>query len=69
MIPKTTVALTNYARAVKAGAPAEVVADALAIYTAARLRDQILAARAKSPIDPDDLQELAELLLGGGEGR
>ncbi len=69
MIPKRTVALTEYARAVKAGAPAAVVADARALYTAARLQEQILAALAKSPIDPADAQELAKLLLSGGEGK
>ncbi len=63
MIPKRTVALTEYARTVKAGASAAVVADARALYTAARLKEQILAALAKSPIVRDDAAELAALLL------
>lgn len=67
MIPKRTIALTQYARAVKAGAPAAVLADARALYTAARLKEQILAALAKSPIDPDDAADLAALLLASGE--
>ncbi len=66
MIPKRTVALTEYARAVKAGAPAAVVADARALYTAARLQEQIRAALARSPIDPDDARELSDLILTGG---
>jgi len=69
VIPKTTVALTNYARYVRLHASDEVIADGLAIYTAARLRDQILTALAKSPIDPDDAHELADLILSGGEVR
>lgn len=63
MIPKRTVAQMQYARVVKDNAPDEVVADALALYTAARLKELILAALAKSPIDPDDAAELAALLL------
>lgn len=69
MIPKRTATLAAYARAVKAGAPAEIVADALALDTAARLHEQIRAGLARSPIDPDDARELADLLLAGGEGR
>ena len=69
MIPKRTVTLAAYARAVKNNEPPEVVSDALALDTAARLKEHILAAQAKSPIDPDDARELADLLLAGGEVR
>ncbi len=69
MIPKTFVTRTELARAVNAGAPAAVVADARALYTASRLKEQILAALARSPIAADDAQELADLLLTGGEGK
>ncbi|WP_166136517.1 hypothetical protein [Nocardioides ochotonae] len=69
MIPKRTTTLAAYARAIKASEPPEVVADALALDTAARLQEQITAALARSPIDPDDARELAALLLAGGEGR
>jgi len=65
MIPKRTITLTAYARAVKNRAPVEVVTDALAMDTAACLQAQILAALARSPIDPDDAAELAALLLSG----
>ena len=51
MIPKRTVALTDYARAVKAGAPPEVVADARALYTAARLRELARGGHARFFID------------------
>lgn len=67
MIPKRTVTLTAYARAKKEKAPPEVVADALALDTAARLKELILQYLAKSPIDPDDAAELADLIRGGGE--
>lgn len=67
MIPSTSVTRMAYARAVGSHAPPEVVADALALYTAARLQEQIRAALAKSPIDPDDAAELAALLTGGAQ--
>lgn len=63
MIPNRTVTLAAYARAVKAGEPAEVVADAKAIDTAARLKEQIWIALDRSPIHPDDARELAALLM------
>ncbi len=66
MIPKRSVTLTAYARAVQNRVPIEVITDALALDTAARLQEQILAALARSPIDPDDAAELADLLLRGG---
>lgn len=69
MIPKATTARAALARAVRFHAPPDVLADARALYTAARLQEQILEAFAKSPIDADDAQELAELILSGGEGR
>lgn len=69
VIPKRTTTLAAYARAVQNNEPAEVVADALALDTAARLQEQILAGLARSPIDPDDARELADLILGGGECR
>lgn len=67
MIPARTVTLAAYARAVRSQAPPDVLADALALDVAARLKEQILAGLARSPIDPDDATELADLLLGGGE--
>lgn len=66
MIPKRTVTLAAYARAIKNNEPPEVVADALALDVAARLKEQIEQGFAKSPIDPDDARELADLILGGG---
>ncbi|GAA1920218.1 hypothetical protein GCM10009815_13560 [Nocardioides marmoribigeumensis] len=66
VIPTRTTTLAAYARAVKHNEPPEVVADALALDTAARLQEQILAAFDRSPIDPDDADELADLLRSGG---
>jgi alkanesulfonate monooxygenase SsuD/methylene tetrahydromethanopterin reductase-like flavin-dependent oxidoreductase (luciferase family) len=66
MIPKRTAAQADYARVVRLGGSPEQVADAKALYTAARLKEQILAAFDKSPIDPDDAAELATLILAGG---
>lgn len=69
MIPETRITKMQYARAVQYAKSPEVVADALALYTASRLREQILQALAKSPIDAGDARELADLILRGGEGR
>lgn len=66
MIPKRTVAQTDYARLVRLGGSPEQIADAKALYTAARLKEVILQSLAKSPIDPEDAQELADLILTGG---
>jgi hypothetical protein len=64
VIPKRTAAQADYARLVRLGGTPEQVADAKALFTAARLKEQILAALAKSPIDPEDAAELAALLRG-----
>lgn len=68
MIPARTATLAAYARAVKAGDP-DGVAAALALDTAARLRELIGEGLARSPIAPDHARELAELILAGGEHR
>lgn len=65
MIPKRTAAQADYARVVRLGGSPEQVADARALYTAARLKEQIEAGLARSPIDADDAAELAALIRAG----